>query len=262
MKSSRSWTMQRMTTFLLFLCLVTVQIDSTVSSAQGEGDGCPPNSKPVKRTEANGEVIVSCQCVSGYTKFQGRCEPIEEVKALRTAKAIRDAISEGRKPPFESVWDYHQANRKITDGFVGSDENRCAIVLSMTLGFEPRATEANLEDLKLSRQIGALLRLKRGVPPEISDAQLGRRYYIRAQELANRIRDEWGKPQIIKTNARTILAGKKGVVLLQDAYGDPDAEGRRTIDHIDVWNGITIGAGDSLSPNFEEARQVWFWPIP
>lgn len=248
-------TAPRLTMSLVILFLFTaLPEDSPVS--QAVDDGCPPNSRAVKRTEANGEIIVTCQCVDGYTKYQGRCESIDKVKALKNAKAIKDAMSQGQKPPFEPLWDYYQTTYKVAEGFA-LNENRCAIRLSLTLGFEPRANEASLRDLKLIRKINP----ERGSIAELADAEIAKRYYIRAQELANRIRDEWGEPAIIKTrDARKLIAGKKGIVLIQDAYGEPDDRGHRTIDHIDVWNGSRIGS--DVYPNFAEAPQVWFWQIP
>lgn len=212
-------------------------------------DGCPENSTEVRRTQANGEIVVSCQCVAGFTKYQGRCEPIGKVNALKNAKRIKDAVSQGQKPAFEPVWDFYQSNRGIAKG-VAPEENRCAIVLSMTLGFEPRANEATLRDLKE----------RKGVIPELADAELAKRYYIRAQELANRIQDEWGAPSVFKsTEARTSISEKAGIVFIQDAW--MDGRGGMTVDHIDVWDGKRIGAYDSLEPQFERAKEVWFWGL-
>lgn len=212
-------------------------------------DGCPENSKEVRRTQSNGEVVVSCQCVEGFTKYQGRCEPIGKVKELKNAKLIKDAVSQGQKPPFQPVWDTYRSKRAIAKGFA-PEENRCALVLSMALGFEPRANEASLRDLKE----------RKGVIPELADAELAKRYYIRAQELANRLNDEWGTPEVIKsTEARGSISGKTGIVFIQDAW--TDGRGRMTVDHIDVWDGGRIGAYDALEPPFERAREVWFWPL-
>lgn len=213
-------------------------------------DGCPPNSTEVKRTQANGEVIVSCQCIAGYTKFQGRCEEIGKVNELKNAKAIKDAISEGRKPPFQPVWDHYQNNRDIAKGFA-PQENRCAMVLSITLGVEPRANEASLRDLKL----------RGGVIPELADAEIAKRYYIRAQELANRLQDEWGEPVLLKSSAaEKAITGKRGIVFIEDGWAN--ARGEMTVDHIDVWNGRLIGAHNALEPRFERAVRVWFWELP
>lgn len=216
----------------------------------GGVDGCPDNAKEVRRTQANGEVVVSCQCVAGFTKYEGRCELVGKVKELKNAKMIKDAVSKGQKPPFQPVWDAYQSKRGIAKGFA-PEENRCAMVLSLTLGFEPRANEATLRDLKV----------RGGVIPELADAELAKRVYIRAQELANRIEDEWGAPGVIKTSeARNAIDGKTGIVFFQDAW--VDGRGSMTVDHIDVWDGGRIGAYDSLEPPFERAKQVWFWPLP
>ncbi|HEX5886397.1 MAG TPA: T6SS effector amidase Tae4 family protein [Pyrinomonadaceae bacterium] len=214
-----------------------------------QSNGCPENSAEVRRTRANGETVVSCQCIAGFTKYEGRCEPIAKVNALKNAKKIKDAVSQGQKPPFQPVWDFYQSNRGIAKGFA-PEENRCAIVLSLTLGFEPRANEATLRDLKE----------RKGVIPELADAEMAKRYYIRAQELANRIQDEWGAPDVIKsTAARTAISKKTGIVFIQDAW--LGGSGSMTVDHIDVWDGDKIGAYDSLVPQFERAKEVWFWPL-
>jgi len=212
-------------------------------------DGCPENSTEVRRRQANGETVVSCQCVAGFTKYQGRCESVGKVNALKNAKKIQDAVSQGQKPPFQPVWDFYQSNRGIAKGFA-PEENRCAIVLSITLGFEPRANEATLRDLKE----------RKGVIPELADAELAKRYYIRAQELANRIEDEWGAPEVMKsTEASKSISAKTGIVFIQDAW--MDGRGNMTVDHIDVWDGRRIGAYDSLEPQFERAARVLFWPL-
>lgn len=215
-----------------------------------QADGCPPNSTEVKRIQANGEVVVSCQCIAGYTKFEGRCEEVGKVNKLKNAKAIKDAIGEGRKPPFQPVWDYYQNNRDIAKGFA-PQENRCAIVLSITLGVEPRANEASLRDLKL----------RGGVIPELADAEIAKRYYIRAQELANRLRHEWGEPVVLKSSAaEKAITGKRGIVFIEDGWAN--ARGEMTVDHIDVWNGRLIGAHDVLEPHFERSVRVLFWELP
>ena len=212
----------------------------------GGVDGCPENAKEVRRTQANGEVVVSCQCVAGFTKYEGRCEPIAKAKELKNAKTIKDAVSKGQKPPFQPVWETYQSKRGIAEGFA-PQENRCAMVLSLTLGFEPRANESTLRDLKV----------REGVIPELADAELAKRVYIRAQQLANRIEDEWGAPEVIKSSAA--ISGKTGIVFLQDAW--MDGRLNMTVDHIDVWNGQRSGAYRAEDLPFERAAQIWFWPL-
>jgi len=179
---------------------------------------------------------------------------------IHDAKSIRSAIARGQRPPFAPLWDHYQYNRDIAKG-LAPDQNRCAIVLSMTLGLRPRAGEASLRDLGGHGALSILTQIRhRLVIPEVAGAELATRYYVQAQQLANRLRDELGAPEVLRgTDARQRIAGRRGIVFLQDAYRDGGTLGRRTGDHIDIWDGGRIGAFDVTTTPFDQAAQVWFW---
>lgn len=178
--------------------------------------------------------------------------------ALQNAHAVRNATSRGTTPPFQPLWDFYQYNRDVAKG-LAPEQNRCAIVMSMTLGLEPRPGEKTLRELGSGEGLSSIFAEIRNkmVIPAVAKSEIAKRYYVQAQELANRLEREWGKPSVIDgAKAREFISGKKGVIFLQNAY--PRARGR-TGDHIDVWNGSRIGS-DSTTP-FENAEKVWLWEI-
>lgn len=185
----------------------------------------------------------------------------KNVVAIENARMVHNATSRGQKPPFQPLWDYYQYNRDVAKG-LAPEQNRCAIVLSMTLGFQPRAGELTLQQLG-GEGISAIfteIRKKMVIPP-VAKAEISKRYYIQAQQLANRLETEWGPPLVVDgPKARGLISGEKGIIFIQDAYQSAGSFGRRTGDHIDVWNASRIGS-DSTTP-FDKATKVWFWKVP
>lgn len=79
------------------------------------------------------------------------------------------------------------------------------------------------------------------------------RHILAAQELA-----DWMKSQktifgdvskIDKQKINQSLIGKKGIVFIKDGWG--------ATDHIDVWNGVVMQAGNPSY--FSLGKEVWFW---
>lgn len=185
----------------------------------------------------------------------------KNIVAIETAHVVQEATARGEKPPFQPLWDYYQYNRDIAKG-LAPEQNRCAIVLSMTLGFQPRPGEQTLQQLGGGgiTTIFSEIRKKMVIPP-VAKAEISNRYYIQAQQLANRLASEWGAPLVIDgPKARAVISGKYGIIFLQDAYQSAGSFGRRTGDHIDLWNATRI-ASDSTMP-FDKAAKVWFWEVP
>lgn len=199
----------------------------------------------------------------------------EKRQALRNSQVVHDATRHGGKPPFQPLWDYYEFNRPIAIGLL-PDENRCAIVLSMTLGLEPRGNEAsvaNLTDQKKKSMILGLAATK-NLEANFSQTEAATHYYLRAQELANRLKSEWGQPQEIDAlDAAKYLNGKQGVVFLEHAYQefrrpishpqgsyleDPFKNFRKG-DHIDLWKS-NMNASESTMP-FQHAQKIWFWEL-
>lgn len=192
-----------------------------------------------------------------------RLASVAKELAVKNAKAVRDAVARGYKPPFKPLWDFYKYNRPIALGLV-PDENRCAIVMSMTLGFEPEAGEMSLQKLGNRPLVDNLLSSIRhlNIPkpiaaPEVSNAEIAKKYYVKAQELADRLKRDW-EPIIYRDGkkARESIAGKKGIIFLQNAYR---RAGGMTGDHLDLWDSDHAAASSS-SP-FEKAQEVWFWEI-
>jgi hypothetical protein len=197
--------------------------------------------------------------------------PEERRRAIQNSRMVRDAVTRGVKPPFQPLWEFYEYNRSIAKGLV-PDENRCAIVMSMTLGLEPRAGEASVRDLKDKKQANIIMGListkNLDEPARLSAAthtEVAERYYLRAQELADRLGRDWGMPkQFSGLDAEKYLNGRQGVVFLQRAYlrfGKPElsTQGFRTGDHLDLWKS-TMNATDSTMP-FDKADKVWFWEL-
>lgn len=204
----------------------------------------------------------------------------EKRQAFRNSQVVRDAIRRGEKPPFQPLWNYYEFNRSIAAGLV-PDENRCAIVMSMTLGLEPQGNDASIASLTDKKQKSILLGLlstkKLEEPvrnPAAIHTEVAARYYLRAEDLANRLKTEWGQPlEIDALDAATYLNGKQGVVFLEHAYlhpGTPASHPQgsyledpfknfRKGDHIDLWKG-NMNATDSTMP-FQHAQKIWFWEL-
>jgi len=199
----------------------------------------------------------------------------EKRQAFRNSQAVRDATRRGEKPPFQPLWNYYEFNRSIAAGLL-PDENRCAIVMSMTLGLEPRGNEASvasLADQKKKSMILGLLATK-SLEANFTQTEAASHYYLRAEDLAKRLKSEWGQPKEIDAlDAAKYLNGKQGVVFLEHAY----LEGRRPVshpqgsyledpfknfrkgDHIDLWKS-NMNATDSSMP-FQHAQKIWFWEL-
>lgn len=179
-------------------------------------------------------------------------------KALQDSNAVRDAIAKGQKPPFRQLWDFYKYNRPVGLGLV-PEENRCAIQLSMTLGLEPKAGEASLASMgnkALTKSLEGPL--KTMLVARVKDTQIASRYYISAQQLANRLVNEFGPPRYLDgKQARAAIAGRRGIVFLQNAYLRPRG---RTGDHIDLWDRDRIAATATSTP-FERAGKVLFWEL-
>jgi hypothetical protein len=204
----------------------------------------------------------------------------EKQQAFRNSQVVRDALRRGEKPAFQPLWNYYEFNRSIAAGLV-PEENRCAIVMSMTLGLEPRGNEASvasLTDPKKKSMILGLMSIKYLEKPVRNPAathtEVAARYYLRAEDLANRLKSEWGKPQEIDAlDAAKYLNGRQGVVFLEHAY----LESRRPVshsqgsyledpfknfrkgDHIDLWKS-NMNASESSMP-FQHAQKIWFWEL-
>ena len=171
-------------------------------------------------------------------------------EARGNAKLIQDAITRRGKPPFKALWDFYKYNRPTALGLL-PNENRCALVMSMTLGLEPRTGEISLGDLGNKQLIASLSGpIKTMLLVPIKDSEIAKKYYVRADELAHRLKTEFGTPVVLEgTKARDFISGKKGIVFRTGI----------TRSHLDLWDSDHLAAG-ALAP-FEMAREVWFWEM-
>lgn len=235
--------------FMLFFSIVALPFSESFAA-------CPGGSVQV------GEETIRIE--NGKRIIERQCLPVGNValKNLENARLVKNATSQGQLPPFQPLWDYYQYNRDIAKGFA-PEENRCAMVLSMTLGLEPRTGEANLQQLGVTGGLLTIFKQIRSkmVIPQVSDAEIAKRYYVRAQQLANRLQDEFGSPLVVEgPKATEMIAGRKGILFIQNAYPRVGSLGGRSGDHIDIWNLDRIASSATLP--FDKAGKVWFWEIP
>jgi hypothetical protein len=183
-------------------------------------------------------------------------------KALHDSDAIRSAIAAGRKPSFQATWDFYKYNRPVGLGLI-PEENRCAIQLSMTLGLQPKPGELSLADLGNKELVNSIEGpLKNLLVARFKDTEVASRYYVRAQELANRLTVQFGPPlRMDGRQALAVINGKRGIVFLQNAYGFPWPVIGRRGQHIDLWDRNRIAATATSMP-FEKADRVLFWELP
>lgn len=161
----------------------------------------------------------------------------EQFAARTDGKVVREAMARGERPPLPAAWNYHQHNRAIAEG-LAPQENRCALVLSLTLDLNVRPGEASLAD------VGSAI-------PEVRGADLAQRY-VRADELARRLKDLWGQPEEYAPGTGQSLQGRKGVIYFEHGYNG--------VSHIDLWDGAKLG--DDLEAAFQSSDRVWFWTTP
>lgn len=157
---------------------------------------------------------------------------------------------------FDDLWKRHPKSRELGAG-VNPNGNRCTLVLGATLRniFKPRPERGELS----FRDIGEPPTGMRGQP-------FLERYYARAQDFANRLREERGPPDVHVTglNADQRLKGKRGVLFVQDAWPTGLLGAMlhgNTVDHVDLWNGEQMGAYDADRSRaiFLKAKFVSLW---
>lgn len=162
---------------------------------------------------------------------------------------------------FDFMWRSHQENRKTAE-MVNPEGNRCAYVLGLTLKvtFKPRPDRNELSFREISQP-----------PKGIRGQPFLAKFYVKAEQFADRLREEWGEPDLnmIGINALDVISGKQGVIFVQNAWSTGLTKallGIRTVDHVDLWNGTTMG---SYPNNHEYSRdaitradKVYLWLVP
>jgi len=175
---------------------------------------------------------------------------VEQIAALSDAQSIKDATSKGRRPSFKATWNYQQYNREVAE-LLAPKEDRCALVLSMTLGLKVRKPKDKNEKAEAGlKDVASVLPVVQGA--DVANA------YVRAGELAKRLRSDWKKPEeFTPATAEQSLQNRKGLIFFDGGYGNNGA-----ISHIDLWDGEKKQLGDDLPPAFKEAKGIWFWSMP
>ncbi|MEP7282371.1 MAG: T6SS effector amidase Tae4 family protein [Rubrivivax sp.] len=173
---------------------------------------------------------------------------------------------------FESAWSRYQEYRKVASGI--TEGNRCALVLAMSLGkrYYPDKSKgehsfADLEDTFMVNAKGTVRNLVHGnlkVANRMADGIQGqpflRKYYVKAEQFAKRLRTEWGDPDfILKGQGKQIVKrtlGAHGVIYIEDGWASGE-------DHIDLWNGTTTAAYDKdpayAMEHIEASKEIWLW---
>jgi hypothetical protein len=165
----------------------------------------------------------------------------------------------GKAVDFGELWRNHQENRKV-GAFAWSEkptQNRCAFVLGLTLkaAFKPRLDQGELS-----------FRSVESLPKALRRQPFMDKFYVKAADLAARLREEWGKPDIksVGSNAALVLRNRQGVIFIENAWRTKFGLGDKTVDHVDLWDGERLGAYPAAESTeiLARADSVWLWLVP
>ncbi|MDQ2899985.1 MAG: hypothetical protein M3Y07_09325 [Acidobacteriota bacterium] len=111
---------------------------------------------------------------------------------------------------FATLWHKYQMERPVARGITPGD--RCALVLSLTLGYEPRKDKQEIAERNLP-----------GAQEAIRGAAVLDRYDANAAQLANRPKLEWGRPDydIAGHDAIQQIVGKTGIIFISHSSRYP-----------------------------------------
>jgi hypothetical protein len=157
---------------------------------------------------------------------------------------------------FQDLWGRHEKSRQFGRD-VNPKGNRCALVLGATLRsqFKPRSERGELSFKEIEQP-----------SKEIRGQPFLAKYYVKAQDFANRLREEWGPPDIrvVGPSAADRIRSLQGVIFVQDAWPTNIIGALingNTVDHVDLWNGTSMGAYDEAESAeiFLRAKFVDLW---
>jgi hypothetical protein len=140
----------------------------------------------------------------------------------------------GRPANFARLWVKYQKER-VHAVTLDPPADRCALVLSLTLDVRPHqdTKSASFEQLSLDET-----KPKR--------RQGGGNYYVRASELAGRLANEWGKPDVVGRGTWVFnhIEGRTGVLFIHKSlrYAEIRHLHPKLGDHIDLWDGSMMGS--------------------
>ena len=255
------------------------EVQEAVNRLQNECGKVEKATATCQQLLAEGKYILENNLPNRYAIFMQQVELF--LGFVVDAPIVKAAMLAHQIPPFDRLWRVHHLSRNIAKG-LAPEENRCAIVLSMTLGLSPipEKGDESLNNIEtgLSHQIIGQLKkwgkelwkgqdLEQYVPflKEIKDTDLAERFYIKSEQLANRLRDEWSPPSYAhgEKKVKELLLNKLGVVFFKGGFGKP-----LNLNHIDLWNGQQWatydpqGGGTDFKQASTRADLVWFWEIP
>jgi len=189
-----------------------------------------------------------------FSMFVEQC--VEQPSADLMERAYRDYVDDSEHPTAASI------KEKSAPCKDPSITNQCAVRMSVALarcgfdleGFQPR----------------------RRVHIHNHICQLTIPHVVGAEELARYLKICWPVYQVFKGRTRrtaaATIADQKGVVYFNNCFHrNTDAEGKRTGDHIDFWDGVKYfneyihvsagGTASASSPLFEKADEIWFFGL-
>jgi len=142
------------------------------------------------------------------------------------------------KVSFQKLWDNHPYPDNPCD--IETFANQCAIRMGVAL--EKSNVDTTSFDIKYP---------KRRCYPGFKHKP---RHILAAQELANWLETQSkvvGTVNKKKNVTSGDYGGKKGIVFIKNGWGPTD--------HIDLWDGTNMKAGDSTY--FSLGQEVWFWEL-
>jgi hypothetical protein len=156
---------------------------------------------------------------------------------------------------FKMLWARWHEARKL-GGDINPDGNRCALTLgaALKLAFKPRKDKGELSFRDISQPPKGM----RGQP--FLD-----KFYVKADQFAKRLEEEWGKPDLQATgpSALAALKGKQGVIFIENAWYAGFPMRRKSVDHVDLWDDDRTAAYDAAHTReiLERADSVALWLI-
>jgi hypothetical protein len=157
---------------------------------------------------------------------------------------------------FDSLWIDYQKN-KVHGIILLPDADRCALVLSLTLGLHPRqdTDKASFQDLSVA-----------DIKPERREGDGN--YYVRAAQLAERLKVEWGPPRLTGPGALIFshIPHSRGVLFVQRSFRYAEFRHHHPTlgEHIDLWNGSIMASQPDpakCKQVVEFALKVEFWDV-
>jgi hypothetical protein len=116
----------------------------------------------------------------------------------------------GKPIDFDHLWQRLGDARKLGQD-INPEGNRCALVLGLVLksAYQPRKAGGEVSFRDISQP-----------PRGIRGQPFLERFYVKADDMARRLREEWGAPNYIVhgSDATQALSGKRGIIFVENAW--------------------------------------------